>query len=101
MKMAGPTEFSLESVRQYMLARDGQVTNHELVKYFRAWLTSPTEKETSRQRFKEYVNTLATIRQEHGEKYLVLKRKYYPQFDDDDGFNNVQASSAKTHLRGR
>ena len=23
--MAGPTEFSLEAVRQYMLARDGQV----------------------------------------------------------------------------
>ena len=32
----------------------------------------------------EYVNTLATIRQENGEKYLVLKRKYYPQFDDDE-----------------
>lgn len=82
--MAGPTEFSLEAVRQYMLARDGQVTNHELVKYFRAWLTSPTEKESARQRFKEYVNTLATIRQEKGEKYLVLKRKYYPRFDDDE-----------------
>ena len=28
------------------------MTNHELVKYFRAWLTSPTEKESARQRFK-------------------------------------------------
>jgi len=93
--MAGPTEFSLESVRQYMLGRDGQVTNHELVKYFRAWLTSPTEKESARQRFKEYVNTLATIRQENGEKYLVLKRKYYPQFDDEPpsipAINNLRA----------
>ena len=50
--MSGPTEFTLESVRQYMLAQDGRVTNHELVKYFKAWLTHPTEKESARQRFK-------------------------------------------------
>ena len=62
--MAGPTEFTLEAVRQYMLAQpEGRVTNHELVKYFRAWLTHPTEKESARQKFKEYVNTLATIKQ--------------------------------------
>ena len=68
--MAGPTEFTLEAVRQYMLAQpDGRVTNHELVKYFRAWLTHPTEKESARQRFKEYVNTLATIKQG---RYSVL-----------------------------
>ena len=40
------------------------------------------------QTFQEYVNTLATIRQENDEKYLVLKRKYYPQFDDADDSNN-------------
>ena len=79
-----PTEFSLESVRQYMLMRDGQVTNHELVKHFKHWLTHPTEKDISRQKFKEYVNTLATIKQVNGEKYLVLKQKFYPKFDDDE-----------------
>lgn len=82
--MSGPTEFTLESVRQYMLAQDGRVTNHELVKYFKAWLTHPSEKEQARQKFKEYVNTLATIKQEHGEKYLVLKKKFYPHFEDDE-----------------
>eukprot|EP00094_Tigriopus_californicus_P001571 TCALIF_01518-PA protein Name:"Similar to Sowahb Ankyrin repeat domain-containing protein SOWAHB (Mus musculus)" AED:0.28 eAED:0.28 QI:0/0.5/0.33/1/1/1/3/68/707 len=82
--MSGPTEFTLESVRQYMLAQDGRVTNHELVKYFKAWLTHPSEKEQARQKFKEYVNTLATIKQEQGEKYLVLKRKFYPHFEDDE-----------------
>ena len=59
------TEFSLESVRQYMLMKDGQVTNHELVKHFKHWLTHPTQSEISRQKFKEYVNTLATIKQVH------------------------------------
>ncbi len=59
------------------------MTNHDLVKYFKAWLTHPTEKESARQKFKEYVNTLATIKQENGEKYLMLKKRYYPNFDDE------------------
>ncbi|CAB4067482.1 unnamed protein product [Lepeophtheirus salmonis] len=60
--MSGPTEFSLESVRQFMLAKEGKVTNHELVKHFKAWLTNPTEKESARQ-------NLRNIR-------------FYPNFED-------------------
>ena len=30
--------------------------------------------------FQDYVNTLATIKQENGEKYLILKKKYFPEF---------------------
>ena len=47
----------------------------------------------------EYVNTLATIRQEKGEKYLVLKRKYYPQFDDDEEPRTAHPS-AVNDIRG-
>jgi len=76
------TEFSLESVRQYMLAHEGRVTNHDLVKHYKAWLTHPTEKESARQRFKEYVNTLSTIKNEDGVKFLVLKKRFFPTFAD-------------------
>lgn len=75
-------EFSLESVRQYMLAHEGKVTNHDLVKHYKAWLTHPTEKDSARQKFKEYVNTLSTIKVEDGIKYLVLKKKFFPTFAD-------------------
>lgn len=68
-----------------MLANGGRVTNHELVKHFKSWLTHPTEKDTARQKFKEYVNRLATMKQEDGEKYLMLKKRYYPNFEDDEG----------------
>jgi len=78
--MTQPTEFSLESVRQLMLASGGRVTNHELVKSFRRWLTDPQGKETARAQFKDYVNTLATIKQENGEKFLILKKKFYPEY---------------------
>jgi len=78
--MTQPTEFSLESVRQLMLANGGRVTNHELVKSFRRWLTDPQGKETARSQFKDYVNTLATIKQENNEKYLILKKRFYPEY---------------------
>ena len=35
MGVGAPTEFSLDSVRQLMLAHGGRVTNHDLVKSFR------------------------------------------------------------------
>ena len=44
VKMAAPTEFTLESVRDFMLDRGGKVTNHELVKYFKPFLTDPYTK---------------------------------------------------------
>ncbi|XP_069194795.1 uncharacterized protein sowah [Procambarus clarkii] len=69
-------EFTVESVRDYMISRGGRVTNHELVKHFKVYLTNPSCKEIARNKFKQYVNTLANISQEGGEKYLVLKRKY-------------------------
>ncbi|XP_063841021.1 uncharacterized protein LOC135089385 isoform X1 [Scylla paramamosain] len=69
-------EFTLESVKDFMVSRGGRVTNHELVNHFKTYLTNPACKETARNKFKQYVNTLANISNEGGEKYLVLKRKY-------------------------
>lgn len=34
-------EFTLESVRDYMIFRGGRVTNHDLVKHFKVFLTNP------------------------------------------------------------
>ena len=68
-----PAEFSLESVRQLMLVNGGRITNHDLVKSFKRWLTDPQEKENARAQFEDWVTTLATIRKENGEKFLILK----------------------------
>ena len=43
-KMAAPTEFTLESVRSFMLEKGGKVTNHDLVKHFKQFLTDPYTK---------------------------------------------------------
>lgn len=42
--MAVPKELSLAEIRNFMLKNGGKVTNHELVKYFKQFLTNPNTK---------------------------------------------------------
>lgn len=39
-----PSELSLNEIRKFMLKSGGKVTNHELVKYFKNFLTNPDTK---------------------------------------------------------
>ncbi|TGZ51248.1 Ankyrin repeat domain-containing protein 56 [Temnothorax longispinosus] len=80
--MATPSELSLEEIRNYLLENGGTARNHDLVKHFKRFLTDPETRVEARNRFKEYVNILATIKNEEGEKYLVLKKKYRQPFLD-------------------
>ena len=52
----------------------------ELIKSYKQWLTAPQEKENAMGQFKDYVNTMATIKQENGEKYFLLKKKFYTEY---------------------
>ncbi|KAK2720508.1 hypothetical protein QYM36_004405, partial [Artemia franciscana] len=98
-------EFSLESVRQFIIMQGGKTTNHELVRHFKKFLTDPIQKGEklrrkllyiilgvysiglgyyslthfayeARAQFRDYVNILASVKQEGNEKFLVLKKKY-------------------------
>lgn len=42
--MAAPNELSLKEIRNFMLEKGGKVTNHELVKHFKLFLTNPVTK---------------------------------------------------------
>lgn len=42
--MAEPSELSLEKIREFMLQKGGKVTNHDLVKHFKPFLTDPLTK---------------------------------------------------------
>jgi hypothetical protein len=44
------------------------------------------------------VNTLATIKQENGEKYLILKKKYYPEFYSSPYTDNNSGQYSQTAL---
>ncbi|XP_043488978.1 ankyrin repeat domain-containing protein SOWAHC isoform X3 [Polistes fuscatus] len=90
--MATPSELSLEEIRKYLLENGGTARNHDVVKYFKKFLTDPETRVEARNRFKEYVNTLATIKNEEGEKYLVLKKKYRQASLDLSNPENVNST---------
>ncbi|XP_020283155.1 uncharacterized protein LOC109854464 [Pseudomyrmex gracilis] len=96
--MATPSELSLEEIRNYLLENGGTARNHDLVKHFRRFLTDPETRVEARNRFKEYVNTLATIKNEEGERYLVLRYKYRKPFLDLSSPHQVGSSVATPDL---
>lgn len=42
--MAAPRDLSIAEIRKFMIANGGKVTNHELVKHFKQFLTNPNTK---------------------------------------------------------
>ncbi|CAG5080665.1 Similar to sowahb: Ankyrin repeat domain-containing protein SOWAHB (Xenopus laevis), partial [Cotesia congregata] len=80
--MATPSNLSLDEIRKYLIESGGSARNRDLVKHFKYFLTDPETRVEARNKFKEYVNVLATIKNEEGEKYLVLKKKYIDSVDD-------------------
>ncbi|XP_044588966.1 ankyrin repeat domain-containing protein SOWAHB isoform X2 [Cotesia glomerata] len=80
--MATPSSLSLDEIRKYLIESGGSARNRDLVKHFKYFLTDPETRVEARNKFKEYVNALATIKNQEGEKYLVLKKKYIHSLDD-------------------
>ncbi|GBP97579.1 Ankyrin repeat domain-containing protein SOWAHB [Eumeta japonica] len=80
--MSAPSELSFDEILKFMLAHNGKVTNFELVKHFKPFLTDPDKKDEARSIFKKHVNTLASIKTQNDEKWLVLKRKYCVNKDE-------------------
>jgi len=69
--------FTMDVVRDFMLANGDKVSNHTLVTHFKTFLNDSQRKNANRQMFKQYVNTLAVVKLDvGGEKLLVLKKKF-------------------------
>ena len=77
--------FTETVVRDFLMKNGGKVANPVLVNHFKNFLNDPVRKNANRQKFKTYVNTLASVKlQEDGNKQIVLKKKYR---DDEYYFN--------------
>ncbi|XP_047543997.1 uncharacterized protein LOC125076090 [Vanessa atalanta] len=74
--MSPPAELSFDEILKFMLAHNGKVTNHELVKHFKVFLMNPDMRDEARNTFKKHVNALAIIKNQNNEKWLILKKKY-------------------------
>lgn len=69
---------TFDSVRNYLFQNGGKVKNYELVKHFKPYLTHPDLEKQAQAKlcFRDYINELATLKEENGVKYLVLRKKY-------------------------
>ncbi|KAL3860419.1 hypothetical protein ACJMK2_010543 [Sinanodonta woodiana] len=89
-------EFTLEAVKEFIVNSGGKVTNHDLVTKFKNYLNDPQDKVLNREKFKDFVNSLATIKiDEKGEKLLVLKKKYRDRVSDNNSYLDIKADSIR------
>ncbi|XP_066232993.1 ankyrin repeat domain-containing protein SOWAHC [Saccopteryx leptura] len=74
--MEEPAELSHEAVLRFLAERGGRARHTDLVQHFAGALGGEPQK---RARFKELVNTVATVRTDpaDGSKYVHLKRRFY------------------------
>ncbi|XP_073701296.1 ankyrin repeat domain-containing protein SOWAHC [Garra rufa] len=75
------TECTQESVLDFLLENGGRVKNKDLVAHFKVFLSSEnTKRAVLKERFKGFVDNIAYVKQENGEKLVCLKKKYrYPE----------------------
>ncbi|KPJ09159.1 Ankyrin repeat domain-containing protein 56 [Papilio machaon] len=83
-----PSELNFDEILKFMLAHNGKVTNFELVKHFKMFLMNPDMRDEARNTFKKHVNTLAIMKNQNNEKWLILKKKYMPVQDNTDVCEN-------------
>ncbi|XP_043086466.1 ankyrin repeat domain-containing protein SOWAHC [Puntigrus tetrazona] len=96
------TECTQESVLDFLLENGGRVKNKDLVAHFKVFLGSEnTKRAVLKERFKRFVDNIAYVKQENGEKVVCLKKKYrYPEMrggraqeenedEDDEGINRA------------
>ncbi|XP_078092427.1 ankyrin repeat domain-containing protein SOWAHB [Mustelus asterias] len=68
--------FNQEAVLDFLLLHRGKVRNVELTAHFNRFLRDPERQPQSRELFKKFVNSLAVVKLEGGDKYIVLKKRY-------------------------
>ncbi|XP_026784445.2 uncharacterized protein LOC113535391 [Pangasianodon hypophthalmus] len=76
------TDFTQESVLRFLLRNEGTVRNVDLLTHFKAYLREHEDRVRNRELFKRYVNAVATVKQEDGVSYVVLRKKYRPHLGD-------------------
>lgn len=77
--MEGSLELSSESVLRFLAERGGRARHSELVRHFRDALGGQSEQRArARERFKDLVNAVATVRTDpaDGAKYVHLKKRF-------------------------
>jgi len=87
---------SVELVLEFIKSHGGKVKNSVLVPHFKKFFNDPATKEQDRLKFKEIINTVATVKVENGEKFIYLKKKFRPNNGSSKKSNTNQSESNKS-----
>ncbi|XP_017463166.1 PREDICTED: diacylglycerol kinase A-like, partial [Rhagoletis zephyria] len=92
--------FTLNDLFEFFALKGGKVVYSEIVTNFKSALSNPETLAEARNQFKDHVNTLATVTNENGTKYLVLRPKFMKKLATlaDESFHNNHASSRTTNM---
>lgn len=70
------TDFTQDAVLHFLQSSGGSVKNSDLLLHFRNFLRNHAEQDRNRELFKKFVNSVATVRQQDGVSYVVLRKKF-------------------------
>ncbi|XP_072370742.1 uncharacterized protein [Scyliorhinus torazame] len=87
-----------DALIDFLAKKGGRVKNRELVERFKKFINAPEPllKAKYRDVFKDIVNKIALVKQEDGEKYIVLKKKYQQFVRERDGCNKEEKMTLST-----
>ncbi|XP_059836429.1 ankyrin repeat domain-containing protein SOWAHA isoform X2 [Hypanus sabinus] len=71
-------ELREDALVDFLVRNGGRVKNKELVQRYKGFINAPDPQQKSKYRdiFKDIINKIAVVKQEDGEKYIILKKKY-------------------------
>ncbi|XP_034048787.1 uncharacterized protein LOC117529979 [Thalassophryne amazonica] len=69
-------DLSQDSVLRFLQSHGGSVKNSDLLVHFRSFLRDHVDRDRHRELFKKFVNNVATVKQEDGVSYVVVRKKF-------------------------
>ncbi|XP_077101689.1 sosondowah ankyrin repeat domain family Cb [Siphateles boraxobius] len=92
------TECNQEAVLYFIKENGGRVKNTDLTDHFRATIPKdPALKQAAKEAFKWYVDSVAYVKEENGEKYVCLKKKFRRSNEKSDRMNELKSCGEEEH----
>uniref|UniRef100_A0A8C1ER85 SOWAHA-C winged helix-turn-helix domain-containing protein n=1 Tax=Cyprinus carpio carpio TaxID=630221 RepID=A0A8C1ER85_CYPCA len=90
-------EISEASLLDYICSSGGKVKNSDLAKTYKQFINHSDLQLRAkyREEFKLIIDRIAVVKAENGEKYLVLKKKYRPQMQEQESGAGKEGQSVK------
>uniref|UniRef100_A0A8C1VCU9 SOWAHA-C winged helix-turn-helix domain-containing protein n=1 Tax=Cyprinus carpio TaxID=7962 RepID=A0A8C1VCU9_CYPCA len=90
-------EISEASLLDYICSSGGKVKNSDLAKTYKQFINHSDLQLRAkyREEFKLIIDRIAVVKSENGEKYLVLKKKYRPQMQEQESGAGKEGQSVK------